>query len=353
MLHDCTTTKWDCTPQTSYCKRQKALLSCLAWGLIIMFSYFLHFEPWNEWPSRIDGGQIQIQPLMVRSPCSLLTSHATSGYIQTIDSFIQRFAEYYVYISLTAIQSTILWVNSNYIPMLFVPIQSTCGFYPIGQSYRRVALRAGPQWPSWWGWWTRKTKDSSWISSSPWRFSSCNHQKQRGISPLKSNECLVVDLPLWKIRFRQLGFSYSQYMENTNCSKPPTRIWCWFNQHWGIKRNFSKTNWAKIGFHTQQWGVGLGFDSKNSWNTLKCAIQLMSTLTGATPWDVLGSPPVPCCFWFEDMPSCFSNSPIARVDQLRLLSMSRNVSLLPIWCRKRVQWAHLGSNFELSWKLKG
>ena len=161
----------------------------------------------------------------------------------------------------------------------------------MGQSYRRVALRAGPQWPSWWGWWTRKTKDSSWISSSPWRFSSCNHQKQRGISPLKSNECLVVDLPLWKIRFRQLGFSYSQYMENTNCSKPPTRIWCWFNQHWGIKRNFSKTNWAKIGFHTQQWGVGLGFDSKNSWNTLKCAIQLMSTLTGATPWDVLGSPP--------------------------------------------------------------
>ena len=76
----------------------------------------------------------------------------------------------YIYISLTAIQSTILWVNSNYIPMLFVPIQSTCGFYPMGQSYRRVALRAGPQWPSWWGWWTRKTKDSSWISSSPWRF---------------------------------------------------------------------------------------------------------------------------------------------------------------------------------------
>jgi len=39
---------------------------------------------------------------------------------------------------------------------------------------------------------------------------------------------LVVDLPLWKIWVRQLGWWHSQYLEK-ECSKPPTR-WC--NHHW-------------------------------------------------------------------------------------------------------------------------
>ena len=36
---------------------------------------------------------------------------------------------------------------------------------------------------------------------------------------------LVVDLPLWKIWVRQLGWWHSQYMKNIHsCSKPPTRL---------------------------------------------------------------------------------------------------------------------------------
>ena len=59
-----------------------------------MFSYFLHFEPWNEWPSRIDGGQIQIQPLMVRSPCWMVKScqiQMFHGEIQMFHGEIQMF----------------------------------------------------------------------------------------------------------------------------------------------------------------------------------------------------------------------------------------------------------------------
>ena len=52
---------------------------------------------------------------------------------------------------------------------------------------------------------------------------------------------LVVDLPLWKIWVRQLGWWHSQYMENKKWPKPPTSNE-WINAHPFDQRT-----------HTQKW----------------------------------------------------------------------------------------------------
>ena len=62
------------------------------------------------------------------------------------------------------------------------------------------------------------------------------------------NSWLVVDLPLWKIWVRQLGWWHSQYMEKlSKCSKPPTIL----------------KNHLKLGMvHTKKHGM-------NWWTTMK------------------------------------------------------------------------------------